>query len=138
MFGSQAVVGCIEVKRNILRQPQVYTQNGTVKLGMSLPDHVKKLTSLGVGEIFVNDIDREGTYKGYDIDLMNDVARASNISVIACGGAQSLENIGDLFSKTGVSAAAASSLFIYHGVHKAVLITYPTFEEGEIIKNGHA
>jgi cyclase len=136
MFGSQALVGSIEVKRNILRQPQVYTKNGTLKIKVPLAEYVKKITSLGVGEIFVNDIDREGTYKGYDVDLMDDVVTHSNIPVIAYGGTHSLENICEIFSKTGVSAAAASSIFIYHGIHKAVLINYPTFEENEKIKNG--
>jgi len=126
LFGSQAVVGCIEIKRNFLRQPQIYTCNGTQKLKDNIQEHIKKIMHLGLGEIFVNNIDREGTRKGYDIGLMKEIATVSTIPVVACGGAYSLQCIEEIFS----------SLFIYHGIHKAVLITYPTFEESERIKNG--
>jgi cyclase len=78
----------------------------------------------GAGEILLTSIDRDGTQSGYDLELIRRVASAVSIPVIACGGAGALEHFREAVSE-GASAVAAGSLFVFHGKHRAVLITYP-------------
>jgi cyclase len=94
----------------------------------------RNFEAAGAGEIVVNNIDRDGEMTGYDIDLMASVCEAVNIPVIACGGAGKLEHIRELFEKTEARAAAAGSLFVFHGPHRGVLINYPTPAEIKAIQ----
>ncbi len=73
-------------------------------------------------------VDRDGTQVGYDLDLVREVSGAVRVPVIACGGAGRVEDFA-LVVKAGAAAAAAGSLFVFHGPHRAVLITYPTHAE---------
>ena len=67
------------------------------------------------------------------INLINNVSKATSIPVVGLGGAQGTNDFYDLISKTNVSAVAASSTFIFHGKHDAVLISYPSYSELEHI-----
>lgn len=122
-FGSQAIVACVEVKKNLLSKYQVYTNNGRDKLNIDLISYLKRAQDLGVGEIFINDISRDGTLKGYDLNLYKEISQHINVPLIACGGAHSEENLVSVLN-SGASAAAAGSLFVFQGIHKAVLISY--------------
>ena len=88
---------------------------------------------LGAGEIFLNSIDRDGTMEGYDIEMIKKVTESVSIPVIACGGAGKIEDFLKAVKIGGASAVAAGSLFVFHGKHRAVLITYPSIEELEKI-----
>ena len=90
--------------------------------------HVKKIESLGVGEIFLTSVDRDGTMKGYDTRLISTVSSEVNIPVVACGGAASLEDL-RLAVDSGASAVAAGSLFVFSGPHRGVLINYPEYSD---------
>lgn len=79
-------------------------------------------------EILINSIDRDGTMQGYDIPLIDAISAAVRIPVIACGGAGSLTDLGKAIN-AGASAAAAGSLFVFKGPHRAVLINYPSQDE---------
>jgi cyclase len=79
----------------------------------------------GAGEFFLNSIDRDGTGLGFDLELIRRVTDAVSIPVIACGGAGKIEDLAAAVKKGGASAVAAGSLFVFHGPHRAVLITYP-------------
>ncbi len=70
---------------------------------------------------------------GYDIDLIEKVSTSVNIPVIACGGAGKLEDLADAIKKGKASAAAAGSIFVFHGKRRAVLINFPTEKELESI-----
>jgi len=83
------------------------------------------MQELGAGEIMVNSVDRDGMMKGYDLDLMKKISTRTDIPVIACGGAGCLADISNLFKNTGCPAAAAGSMFVFYGKHRAVLINYP-------------
>jgi cyclase len=76
-------------------------------------------------------VDRDGTQSGYDLDLIKQVTSAVRVPVIACGGAGKLEHFAQAI-RSGASAVAAGSLFVFHGPHRAVLITYP--ERAELKK----
>ena len=67
--------------------------------------------------------------QGYDIDIIKKVSEVLTIPVIACGGAGKLEDLAEATKKGGASAAAAGSLFVFHGKHRGVLINYPSQKE---------
>ncbi|WP_279381686.1 HisA/HisF-related TIM barrel protein, partial [Pseudomonas sp. 100_A] len=84
---------------------------------------------LGAGEILLTAIDRDGTMKGYDIELVSKVASAVGIPVIASGGAGTIADFGVASKQGGAAAVAAGAMFVFHGPHRAVLITYPSHAE---------
>ena len=124
IFGKQAIVGCIDVKKGLLGGYSIYTKNATEKLDVKLEDHICKLVNLGVGEIIINDISRDGLMQGYDIALIKQVTNIVDIPVTICGGAGKFEHLLEAKDKTHISGLAAGSMFIYQGKHNAVLINY--------------
>ena len=66
---------------------------------------------MGVGEFFINNIDRDGTMNGYDVNLINKISEITSLPIISSGGAGNFEHIFELFTKTSCSAAACSSIF---------------------------
>lgn len=125
VYGAQAVVGCLDVKKTLLGRYELYTHSGSKKRSVSLPDQIANFERLGVGEILVNAIDRDGVMGGYDTALVKAVSSRCSIPVIACGGAGSLDDLAAGVAQGGASAVAAGSMFVYKGVHRAVLINYP-------------
>jgi imidazole glycerol-phosphate synthase subunit HisF len=128
LVGSQSVVVSIDVKKTLLGKNRVFTKNGTENTGLEPVEFAKKMQDAGAGEIFLNVIDRVGTYHGYDLDLIEKVNSVLNIPLIACGGAASPDD----FSRAvqhGASAVAAGSMFVFQRPHNAVLISYPSQTE---------
>jgi len=111
-FGSQCIVVAIDAKRT-KKSWEVYIYGGRTPTGIDALRWAKKVESLGAGEILLTSMDRDGTEKGYDIELTRAVADLVNIPVIASGGAGTLEHLYEVFSQTGVSAALAASIFHY-------------------------
>jgi cyclase len=128
--GSQSIAACIDVKKSFLGKYEIYNHNGKVKVQRALADHLRDLVDGGVGEVVIQSIDREGSFSGLDSSLMADVAASVEIPILASGGASSLENIRQVFRETSISGVAVGGLFVFHGKHRAVLITYP--EQSEI------
>jgi len=85
-FGSQCVVLSIEAKQIAPQRWEVYTDNGRERTGLDVIDWVKHGTSMGAGEILLTSVDREGTRKGFDIDLVRTVTAEVSVPVIASGG----------------------------------------------------
>jgi cyclase len=125
VFGSQAIVAGIDVKRTLLGGYRVVAKSGTVEAKVGLDEHLARLVAAGAGEIFLNSVDRDGTMGGYDLDLIRKVALRVTVPVVACGGAGKLEHLSEAIRDGGASAVAAGSLFVFHGKHRAVLINYP-------------
>ena len=86
--------------------------NGREKTEMNVSDWVVEAKKLGVGEILLTSVDKEGTQSEYDIELIELVCSKVNIPVIACGGAGSLKSITSLLTKVKASICI-SSLFHY-------------------------
>ena len=131
IFGSQSIVTAIDVKKNLFGKHKVY--NGSLKK-MTALDPVSfavELATMGAGEILLNSVDRDGTFEGYDIDLIKSVSGVVNIPVIACGGAGKVGDFARAVKEGGASAVAAGSMMVFHGKHKAVLISYPAMDELE-------
>jgi len=130
-YGNQSIVVAVDVKRNPFGKHEIFSLGGRKKTKLNLVDHVKEMEKLGAGEIFLNSIDRDGTMEGYDIEIIKRVTKAVSIPVIACGGAGKITDFAEAVEKGRASAVAAGSMFVFHGKHRAVLITYPSVQELE-------
>ncbi|MHA2602278.1 MAG: AglZ/HisF2 family acetamidino modification protein [Candidatus Thorarchaeota archaeon SMTZ1-83] len=129
VFGSQSVVVSIDAKQNRRGKYQVFTHSGSFNTKKEPRQHARDVEAAGAGEIVLTSIDRDGTMEGYAIDLLESVTNAVNIPVVACGGAGTLEHFREAVIRAKASAVAAGSMFVFHGPHRAVLISYPTQEE---------
>jgi cyclase len=121
VVGRQSVVVIIDVKNG----REVHTHNGTRASGIDVVELAQRAVGLGAGEIVVNSIDNDGVMKGYDIELIERMRKAVSVPLTALGGAGSLKDIGTLINRFGIIGAAAGSLFVFKGVYRAVLISYP-------------
>ncbi len=126
--GSQSIVASIDIKETLLHRKRCFICNGSRNTRVAPIDMARKAEELGVGEIFLNSIDRDGMMNGYDLDMIHELSSALSIPMIACGGAGSLEDIKRAID-VGAQAVAAGSIFVYYGAKKAVLINYPTETE---------
>ena len=129
--GSQAVAACIDYRQN-----QVYINNGRIPTGVDPISHALRCIAQGCGEILLQSIDRDGTYRGYDLDMIRQMSGLCSVPLTVCGGASSLKDMRDALD-CGASAVAAGSFFVYHGKKKAVLISYPTREEKKVLYEQH-
>jgi imidazole glycerol-phosphate synthase subunit HisF len=135
--GNQSVVVVLDVKKHrITGKYEVYTNNGHKPTGKNPADLAILMEKSGAGEIVVNSIDNDGVMKGYDSDLVDLVRSSISVPLTILGGAGSLDHISQLISKHHIIGAAAGSLFVFKGVYKAVLISYPNrAEKQQMIKN---
>jgi len=122
--GSSSVVGSIDVRRGWSGQYSVWVNGGRRDSKRDPTAWAQELERLGAGEILLNSINRDGSQTGYDLELIRRVCTAVSIPVVAVGGAGSLRDFREAVDH-GASAVAGGSFFVFHGKHKAVLITYP-------------
>lgn len=127
--GSQSIVVSIDVKRSLFGSYEVYTHNATTKTGEDPITCAKRAEAMGAGELIITAVDREGTGNGFDLELVEQVASAVNIPVVAQGGAAALSDFREVVRTTHASAVAAGNFFTFHGKHKAVLLTYPSYDD---------
>lgn len=111
-FGSQCIVASIEAKRTSDGWEN-FTDNGREPTGLDVIDWAQRVEELGAGEILLTSIDREGTRKGYDLELIQAVTKRVSIPVVACGGAGSIQDIHACLTEGDVGAVALSSLLHY-------------------------
>ncbi len=130
IFGSQSIVVSMDVKTNFFHKKKIYVNCGKKKIKIKPVDYAKKIEQFGAGEIIINSIDRDGTMIGYDIELIRSISEAVDIPVVASGGAGKIEDFARAV-KAGASAVAAGAMFVFNGVHRAVLISYPKYKELE-------
>lgn len=132
-FGSQAVVVSIDIKKNIWGVGQVRTIAGSKNTGRNPVAWAREVEALGAGEILLTSIDREGSWEGFDIDVIRDVASTVNIPVIAHGGAGCVEHIGEVVRTGGASAVGLGSMVVFQKKGMGVLVNFPDKEELERI-----
>jgi cyclase len=128
-FGSQAITASIDVRRKLFGRYEVMKLAGSKTTRLTPVEAARQVEELGVGEILLTSIEAEGSMEGYDIDLIEKVSRAVNVPVIASGGAGKLDDFRSAVLYGRASAVSAGSLFVFHGPHRAVLITYPKYRE---------
>jgi|SRR5579862_1528118 len=135
VFGSQSIVAAVDVRKSLFGRRDVWVRSGTRSLSVDPCSYAVRMQDFGAGELFVQSIDLEGARSGYDIPLMTEVSAAVKIPVIACGGAGTLDDIRRLFQSTSAAGAAAGTMFVLHGKHKAPLISYPRPNEIEMLND---
>ena len=124
-FGSQSIVVSIDTKRGWFGRYSVRSHGGTVKQRFDPIAAATEAVRQGAGEILLNSVDRDGTYLGYDLEILRKVTAAVSVPVIACGGAGKVEDFVSAVRDGGAAAVSAGSMFVFHGVHKAVLVNFP-------------
>tara|TARA_X000000368_G_scaffold183440_1_gene144862 strand:- start:965 stop:1720 length:756 start_codon:yes stop_codon:yes gene_type:complete len=112
-FGSQAIVLSIEAKKRDNDFWEVYTESGRQETGVNVLDWVRKCDKIGVGEFLLTSIDNEGTGKGFDIDLANQVTKATNIPIILSGGFGKVKDIIDASKVCDPDAVAFADALHY-------------------------
>jgi len=130
--GSQSIVVVLDVKKKMLGY-EVYTHNGKNKTGKNPVKMAIELEKAGAGEIVINSIDQDGMMSGYDIKLAQKIRQAVSVPLTFIGGAGSIDHLGRLITEMGVVGCAAGSYFVFKGKYRAVLISYPPFEERKTI-----
>ncbi|WP_299548822.1 AglZ/HisF2 family acetamidino modification protein [Seonamhaeicola sp.] len=128
-FGSSSTVVSIDVGRNLMGKPRVFSENGRKNTKLDVIEFAKKMENLGAGEIFLNVIEHDGTFKGFNLEIIKQVSEVVNVPVIACGGARTNEDLAKAIVEGKASAVAAGSMFVYQNTNRAVLINYPNWEE---------
>ena len=124
-FGNQAIVASIDVKKNMLGKYQVYSNSGTKKQKVDPVAWAQELEQLGAGEILLTAIHQEGTWMGFDINIIEKISNAVNIPVIANGGASSIEDIGKAVKQGNASAVSLGSMVVYQNKGMGVLVNFP-------------
>ena len=111
-FGSQAIVVAIDAKK-IDDHYEVFTHGGRNATGINAIEWAKKMADFGAGELLITSMDRDGTKKGFDNNLMKSISDAVDIPIIASGGAGSLRHLVDGIKEGEADAVLAASIFHY-------------------------
>jgi imidazole glycerol-phosphate synthase subunit HisF len=125
-FGSSSVAVCIDVDVDWLRRQVVFSHSGRKKHLIDPVRAARGVADLGVGEIIIQAISRDGMRNGYDLALLARISSAVRVPVVALGGAGCLQHMLDAYAQTEVSALAAGSFFVFKGSKQGVLPNYPT------------
>ena len=112
-FGSSTIVVCIEASKQPDGKYLSFTDNGREYTGKEVIEWAMEVEELGAGEIIITSVDREGTGKGFDIELTKKVTSAVSIPVITHGGCGKKEDVVQLFSETKSHSVAIASLIHY-------------------------
>jgi len=111
-FGSQCIVVAIDAKKNGNKW-EVFTHGGRNNTGLDVIEFAKKMEDCGAGELLITSMDRDGTKKGYDINLISKIEKSVNLPIIASGGAGNLQHLVEGIREGGASAVLAASIFHY-------------------------
>lgn len=113
VFGSQCMVLSIESKSQGPGHWEVYTDNGRERSGIGVVDWARRGVELGAGEILLTSVDREGTRKGFDCELVRAVSDAVSVPVIASGGMGAPEHLVEVVNQGHADAAAMADILHY-------------------------
>lgn len=135
-IGSQAVSACVDVagQGNAAR---CVTQSARQDSGRKPLELCRELQDLGVGEIILQSVYLDGTRTGYDLELIREVSRNLTVPVVALGGAGVALHLAQGLL-AGASAAASGSAFVFIGKLRAVLVSYPSPEQMDLLAKEHA
>lgn len=124
IYGSQSVIASVDVRRNMFGKYYIYSKDGSKKEKVQLLDWCKVIEELGAGEILLTNIDKEGTWKGFDLKLIHDVSSIVRIPVVANGGAGCRKDVENAVNIAGASAVALGSMVVFQKKGMGVLINY--------------
>lgn len=132
-YGSQAVIASIDVKRSRFGRKSVRTFGGMYNTQKDPVQWAREVEQRGAGEILLTSIDREGTWQGFDIDLIKKVTDAVTIPVIAHGGAGTIDHIRLVVKQAGASAVALGSMVVFQKKDMGVLVNFPEKEKNKVV-----
>ena len=112
-FGAQCIVGSVQAKKKAVGQWEALVDCGREPTGKDAVTWAQQLVELGAGELLITSVDRDGTQKGLDCELVQNIASRVSVPVIACGGAGNAEDIAGCFSKTDCDAVSLASILHY-------------------------
>jgi cyclase len=115
-FGSSTIVVSIEAIRQPDGSYECFTDSGRQATGIDAFEWAIRATELGAGELSITSVDREGTGRGFDLELTRRIAGSVPIPVIAHGGAGSAQHVSDVITESGADAVAIASLLHYHAL----------------------
>jgi cyclase len=128
LVGAQSIVVSIDFKKNLFGKLRVYVKNGQENTGYDPISYARKMEDMGAGELILHAIDRDGMYTGYDLTVIEQVAHAVHVPLVACGGASGISDFAQAI-QAGASAVAAGSVFVYRGKTRGILPNYPSQAE---------
>ncbi len=127
-FGSQSVLFSLDVKKGLLGGRAVHRRSGSRTESRPWRSVIDEAVGNGAGEIVLNAVDRDGTMKGMDTELIRQGSQGLPVPLVAVGGVGSLADIRKAVD-AGASAVGVGAWFVFYGPHRAVLITYPRYDE---------
>lgn len=134
--GNQSVVVVLDVKKkSFSTKYDIFINNGKQKCNIDLIKFTTELEKLGIGEIVINSIDKDGVMEGYDYELIKIMRNCTNVPMTVIGGAGSVDHFKKVVDEHGIIGVAAGSFFVFKGKYRAVLINYPSNSEKEKIFN---
>lgn len=122
--GSQSLIISIDVKKTFWGNYYFYINDGEKKVKEDPVKFAQKAEQNGAGEILLTSMDQDGTWDGYDLEIVNKVSEAVNIPVIANGGAGKVNHLAEA-KHAGASALAVGSLVVYQSKGMGVLVNFP-------------
>jgi cyclase len=125
IYGTQAVIGIIDVKKSLFGKQEVVSNSANTKHKFTPEAWAQELVKAGVGEIMVTSVDKEGSWEGIDVALIKRITDSVNVPVIANGGAGNAEHLKDAVRNGGASAVAMGSMVVYQKKDFGVLINFP-------------
>jgi len=125
VFGSQSVVVTLDVKKSLFGKYTVRRNRGREDTKKLVGEVARNMQELGAGELVVNSIDRDGTWAGFDLELIRQVASQVTVPVIAVGGAGTLADLRAAVVQGGAAAVAIGSMAVFQGKDLGVLIKFP-------------
>lgn len=131
--GNQSVIISIDIKRTIWGGYSVFSHDGTIRTKLNPLEWAKKAEELGAGELLITSMDKDGTWKGFDIDIIRKISDSVSIPVIANGGAGCIEDIREVVHQGKASAVALGSMVVYQQIGMGVLVNFPNRDEIEKI-----
>ena len=114
LYGSQCVVASVDFKKE-QGEFVSYIENGTKKVEMEFIDYLKYILNLGVGEIYLNSMDRDGTGHGYLTDILDEISNFVTIPIIMAGGAGNWQHLLEGLKHNMIDAVATANLFNFIG-----------------------
>lgn len=128
IYGSQSIVISIDVKKNIFGKLFIKSKKIQIKNNFEIKNYILDFINLGAGEILINNIDLEGTFKGLDLTLISKFKKYCTVPLLINGGLKNLEDANKAY-QVGADGVVGGSFFVYYGKHNGVLISYPTERE---------
>ncbi|MDB9756002.1 HisA/HisF-related TIM barrel protein [Winogradskyella sp.] len=124
-YGAQSVCVSLDIKKNMFGNHRCYSNSGKKTVKGTLSSSLLTFQNAGAGEIMITSISRDGTWEGYDLDILSHFSEDFKLPIIINGGAGSIQHLQDAVDYKYISAIAASSLFIFQKKGAGVLINIP-------------